>query len=211
MIIPREFYKRDTLTVARDLLGMVICRRTDEGYTSGIITECEAYMGEADPAAHSYKGKRDRVRIQYGAKGHAYVYLIYGMHHCFNITTGGEGVPESVLIRAIMPLDGIPLMEQRRGMKNGKRNISKADGREIDTSKRKRSAVPRLSALADGPGKLCKALNITMDHYGCDLTDPESGLWLEYGEPPEKIITTPRIGVDYAGEAALWPWRFVVE
>lgn len=185
MIIPREFYERDTLTVARELLGTVLCRRTDEGYTSGIITECEAYMGEIDPAAHSYKGKRDRVRIQYGAKGHAYVYLIYGMHHCFNITTGGAGVPESVLIRAIMPLDGIPLMEERRGMKNGKR-------------------------FSGGPGKLCKALAITMDHYGCDLTDPKSGLWLEYGKPPENIITTPRIGVDYAGEAALLPWRFVI-
>ena len=71
--------------------------------------------------------------------------------------------------------------------------------------------MPRLSALADGPGKLCKALAITMDHYGCDLTDPKSGLWLEYGKPPENIITTPRIGVDYAGEAATWPWRFVVD
>ena len=186
MIIPRDFYERDTLTVARELLGTVLCRRTDEGYTSGTITECEAYMGELDPAAHSYKGKRDRVRIQYGAKGHAYVYLIYGMHHCFNITTGSAGVPESVLIRGIMPLEGIPLMEERRGMKNGKN-------------------------FTNGPGKLCKALSITMDHYGCDLTDPESGLWLEYGKTPEKIITTPRIGVDYAGEAALWPWRFVVD
>lgn len=195
MIIPRSFYERDTLTVARELLGTVLCRRTDEGYTSGIITECEAYMGEIDPAAHSYKGKRDRVRIQYGADGHGYVYLIYGMHHCFNITTGPAGVPESVLIRAIMPLEGIPLMEKRR-----------------ENSSKKRSVASRKSGLPDtkGPGKLCRAMDITMEQYGCDLTDSDSGLWLEYGEKPKSIITTPRIGVDYAGEAATWPWRFVI-
>jgi len=186
MVIKRSFYERDTLTVAKELLGCVLCRRTDEGYTAGIITECEAYMGEIDPAAHSYKGKRDRVRVQYGDKGSSYVYLIYGMHHCFNITTGPAGVPESVLIRALRPLEGIPLMEQRR----------KTD--------------KRLN-LTSGPGKLCRAMDITMEQYGCDLTDPGTGLWLEYGETPANIITTPRIGIDYAGEAATWPWRFVVD
>lgn len=184
MVIPREFYEGNTIEVARGLLGAVLMRRTEEGITSGIITECEAYMGEVDPAAHSYKGKRDRVRVQYGADGHAYVYLIYGLHHCFNITTGPESTPESVLIRALRPLDGIPVMERRR-------RRTKED------------------ELCSGPGKLCSAMAITMEQYGCDLTDPESGLWLEYGRPPKKIIAAPRVGIDYAGEAASWLWRFV--
>lgn len=185
MIISRDFYMRDTLEVARDLIGTVLCRRTEEGFSSGVIVECEAYMGEIDPAAHSYKGKRDRVRIQYGDDGCAYVYLIYGLHYCFNITTGPAGVPESVLIRALKPVDGIPLMERRRKTDNFKN-------------------------LCSGPGKLCMAMDITMEHYGCDLTKEESGLWLEYGAKPKCVATSPRIGVDYAGEAAKWPWRFTV-
>ena len=183
MILPRSFYTRDTELVAQELLGQVLVRRTPEGETRGIIVETEAYLGKKDPVAHSYKSALDRVRVQYGQAGCAYVYLIYGMHWCFNITSGPEGVPESVLIRALEPVDGFSLMAERRG-------------------------TDKIRQLCSGPGKLCKAMAIGKAHYGADLCSEENGLWLEEGKclPFE---ATPRIGVDYAGEAALWPLRFV--
>ena len=183
MILPREFYERDTVQVARELVGQVLVRRTPEGETKGIIVETEAYLGKADPAAHSYKSAVDRVRVQYGPAGCAYVYLIYGMYWCFNITSGPLGVPEAILVRALEPVSGVELMAARRG-------------------------TDKLLNLCSGPGKLCKAMEIGKMQYGADLCSEESGLWLEEGKclPAE---ATPRIGVDYAGEAALWPLRFV--
>ena len=183
MILPRAFYERDTVLTARELVGQILVRRTPEGETRGIIVETEAYLGKKDPAAHSYKSAIDRVRVQYGPAGCSYVYLIYGMHWCFNITSGPEGVPEAILIRALEPVDGLALMAARRG-------------------------TEKLMQLCSGPGKLCKAMAIGKAQYGSDLCSEESGLWLEEGKclPTE---ATPRIGVDYAGEAALWPLRFV--
>ena len=141
MIIPREFYERDTLTVAKSLLGQQLVRRTAEGITRGIIVETEAYMGVLDDAAHSYKGKSERVRVQYGPAGCLYIYLIYGMYYCLNITTGPCGVPEVVLIRALEPATGMQLMQKRRG-------------------------TDRLQNLCSGPGKLCMAMDIGKELYG---------------------------------------------
>jgi DNA-3-methyladenine glycosylase len=135
MIVPREFYERDTLTVARELLGQIIVRRTDEGESRGIIVETEAYLGEKDDAAHSYKGKSARVRVQYGPAGAAYIYLIYGMYYCLNITAGPLGVPEVVLIRALEPVSGLEFMRKRR-------------------------MSDKTLQLCSGPGKLCMALDI---------------------------------------------------
>jgi len=185
MILERSFYERDTVQVAKELVGQILVRRTPEGETGGVIVETEAYLGKIDPAAHSYKGSADRVRVQYGPAGCAYVYLIYGMHWCFNITSGPYGVPEAVLIRALEPVDGLSLMAQRRG-------------------------TDKPLQLCSGPGKLCRAMAIGRAQYGADLCSREDGLWLEAGKTLD-TEATPRIGVDYAGEASLWPLRFVAK
>ena len=185
MILPREFYERDTVQVAKELVGQILVRNTPEGETRGVIVETEAYLGKIDPAAHSYKSALDRVRVQYGPAGCAYVYLIYGMHWCFNITSGPAGIPEAILIRALEPLSGLELMAARRG-------------------------TDKPLQLCSGPGKLCRAMEIGKAQYGADLCSRESGLWLEAGKVLE-TYATPRIGVDYAGEAALWPLRFVAK
>jgi DNA-3-methyladenine glycosylase len=184
MILPRAFYERDTLTVARELLGHVLVRRTEEGETRGAIVETEAYLGPLDDAAHSYKGKSARVRVQYGPAGCAYIYMIYGMYFCMNITSGPPGVPEVVLIRALEPVSGIGLMEQRRG-------------------------TDKLAGLCSGPGKLCRALGIGAELYGSDLC-LEGPLYLEYGKPPDNVSASKRIGIDYAVKTRDMPWRFTV-
>ena len=186
MILARAFYERDTLEVARALLGQILVRRTPEGETRGIIVETEAYLGTLDPAAHSYKGPSERVRVQYGPAGHAYVYLIYGMYSCMNITTGPAGKPEVVLLRALEPCGGLELMARRR--RNAKR-----------------------TALCAGPGRLCMAMDITRDLYGADLCTQEDGLWLEQGEAPAAVETSKRVNIDYAGAAKDWPWRFTIQ
>jgi DNA-3-methyladenine glycosylase len=186
VIIPRAFYERDTLTVARELLGQLIVRETEEGVTIGRIAETEAYLGEKDDAAHSYKGKTERVRVQFGPKGHAYIYMIYGMYDCLNITAGPPGVPEVVLIRALEPVSGIGLMQKRRH-------------------------TEKLLQLCSGPGKLCKALGIDRTLYGCDLCDADSVLRVEYGDIPAKIATSRRVGIDYAVACRDELWRFFAE
>lgn len=185
-VLPREFYLRETLTVARELLGKILVHRTPEGTVSGRIVEVEAYQGPEDPAAHSYQNRqRKRTAIQYGPGGFAYVYFIYGMHYCMNVVTREEDRPEAVLIRALEPVSGLELMEERRGRVRG-----------ID--------------LLNGPGKLCRALAIDKSCYGDDLCGKK--LFIEdAGDAPDgDIICTPRINVDYAGEAAAYPWRFIL-
>lgn len=182
MKLPREFYLRDGLTVARELIGKKLVTNLRGEVTSGIIVETEAYMGELDAAAHSYRGKTERTKIFYGAGGFVYVYLIYGMHICTNVVANIENVPEAVLIRALEPVDGIELMKLRRGKKN-------------------------LRELCSGPGKLSKALGVTKDFYGADLCGEE--IFIETTNLNLQVATTKRINVDYAGEAADYLWRFV--
>lgn len=184
MIVPREFYERETLLVARDLLGQTLVRKTEQGVTRGIIVETETYLGKKDDAAHSYKGMSGRVRVQFGLAGCAYIYMIYGLYHCLNITTGPYGVPEVVLIRALEPVSGIELMKTRR-------------------------QTDRLLNLCSGPGKLCKAFDIGSSLYGGDLC-ADGGLYMEYGKPPAEIRTSPRIGIEYAVLCRDMPWRFTI-
>ena len=181
MKLTREFYLRDGLTVARELIGKKLVTNLPEGVTSGIIVETEAYMGTIDAAAHSYSGKTERTKIFYGAGGFVYVYLIYGMHLCTNVVANVEDVPEAVLIRALEPVDGGELMKRRRN-KN------------------------RLRDLCSGPGKLSQALGVTKNFYGADLCGDK--IFIEDGENLS-VTTTKRINVDYAGEAADYLWRFV--
>lgn len=184
-ILPRQFYQQDGLTLAKALLGKVLFRFRDGRLTGGRIVETEAYLGMEDPAAHSYKGNTPRTRIQFGAGGYAYVYLIYGMHCCMNIVAAPEGVPHVVLLRALEPVTGLEWMEQRRH-------------------------TNRVDNLCSGPGKLCQAMAIDRSCYGMDLLGEE--LWLEDGPevPPQQIAVSKRIHIDYAGEAANWPYRFSV-
>lgn len=187
MKLSREFYERDTLLVARELLGKYLVRKTHEGITTGKIVEVEAYIGPGDAAAHTYKGLRSkRTEIAFGPGGFAYVYLIYGMYHCFNVVTNVAEKPEVVLIRALEPVDGLELMMKRR-----------------KTSK--------VTNLCSGPGKLCVAMDITKRDNGMDLCG--DSLYITYGsEVMEKdIAATPRINIDYAGEAKNYPWRFIIK
>lgn len=186
MMLPRSFYEQDTITVAKSLLGQILVSDAGGMKTSGIIVETEAYMGESDPAAHSYKGKTERVAVQYGSSGTAYVYLIYGMYCCMNITSGPFGKPEVVLIRALQPLDGIDVMCGRRNTRDSRK-------------------------LCSGPGKLCMALSISRSMNGCDLCSETGALHLESGMRPDSISSSKRVNIDYAGSAADLPWRFTID
>lgn len=183
MKLTREFYLRSGLEVARDLIGKKLVHCTAEGVTGGIITETEAYMGEIDAAAHSYKGLTDRTKIQFGAGGYAYIYQIYGMYFCMNVVANVEEIPEAVLIRALQPLDGVELMKSRRNKKN-------------------------LRDLCSGPGKLAQALAITKNHYGADLCGDE--IFIETAILNPSVTATKRINIDYAGDAADYLWRFIL-
>lgn len=184
-VLPRSFYQQDGLSLAKALLGKVLLRRVGEQLTGGRIVEKEAYLGLQDPAAHSYKGNTQRTRIQFSPGGFAYVYLIYGMHCCMNIVAAPKGTPHVVLLRALEPVTGLDLMEQRRH-------------------------TNRVYNLCSGPGKLCQAMAIDRSCYGMDLLGDQ--LWLEDAPalPKEQIAVSKRIHIDYAGEAANWPYRFCV-
>ena len=189
IILPRNFYDRPTLTVAQDLLGKVLVRHhPDFGPLKARIVETEAYIGGEDKACHASKGMTERTKIMFGEPGHAYVYLIYGMYDCLNLVTEAEGIPAAVLIRAAEPIEGAEAMKALRGDKARK---------PYD--------------LTSGPGKLCKAMNITRALNGADICG-ESPLYVEDALPQKlKIISCPRIGVDYAGEYKDRPWRFYIK
>ncbi|MDT7688842.1 MAG: DNA-3-methyladenine glycosylase [Acidobacteriota bacterium] len=185
--LERDFYTRtDTLLVARELLGKRLVVPAASGVrVSGRIVEVEAYLGVEDRAAHSYKGRRTaRTETMYSVGGTVYVFFVYGMHHQFNVVAGPEGRPHAILVRAVEPEEGEPLMRERR-------------------------PVTKERELTSGPGKLCKALGIDRSFDGEDLTTSRR-VWLEEtGEKftPEQIATGPRIGVAYAADDALKPWR----
>lgn len=187
--IPHEFYERDTVEVCRDLIGAYLVHVSEEGETAGRIVEAEAYCGPEDRGAHSRGGKPTvRTRAMYGPRGHAYIFLIYGAHWCFNIVTGTPPMPQAVLIRALEPAAGLDLMRARVAARPGT-----AD-----------------SKLCQGPGKLCRALGITGALYGENLTGET--LYLVPGglRPGERVAASPRINIDYAGEWAARPWRFYI-
>lgn len=189
--LPLDFYARPALEVAPDLLGKLLVHVTPEGTASGYITETEAYVGPEDKAAHSYGGRKtDRTRAMFGPPGRAYVYLIYGLHHCFNVVVAAEDQPEAVLVRSLKPKDGLELMFARRRLKQQR------PGNNI-------------CRLTDGPGKLCQALGITKQQYGCDLTGEQLFITSGISVPAENISAQPRINIDYAKEWAHLPWRFV--
>ena len=180
----------DAVTAARALLGTLLVRESEDGLTAGRIVETEAYAGSSDAACHSYRIKskknRHRTSIMFERGGYAYIYLIYGVYNCFNVVANAAGEPEAVLIRALEPTEGIDIMSVRRG---------------TDSQQK----------LCSGPGKLCMAMGITLADYGADLCSGR-GLYIvrdkEVGA--ESVLSTPRINVDYSGEAASYPYRFVI-
>lgn len=187
MKLDMEFYqRRDVVKISRDLLGKVLVTHLDGVTTSGIIVETEAYSWR-ERGSHAYGSKLTaRTSVMFREGGHVYVYLCYGMHHLFNIVTNREGVAEAVLVRALEPLGGIPEMMRRRGEK------------------------VKINHLTSGPGKLTKSMGIDRSLNGKLLSDGE--IWIEDGKkvPASEVEAGKRIGIDYAGEDALLPWRFTV-
>ena len=181
--LPRDFFQRSVLTVARDCLGKFLVHEINGEVLVGRIVEAEAYRGPLDRAAHSYGGRRtNRTEVMYGRAGVAYVFFVYGMHYQFNVVTGAIGEPHAVLIRAIEPILGETTMAEHRGHPKHQRD------------------------LTNGPGKLCEALAIDRRQNGVDLCRPP--LYFSEGPAPKVIRRSPRIGVGYAGEWAqrLWRW-----
>ena len=167
-ILKPTFFSRPTLTVAQELLGKFLVRKTEEGEIVGMITEVEAYAGQEDHASHASRGRTPRTSVMFGPSGHWYVYMIYGMYHCLNIVTESEGYPAAVLIRSV---DGVK-----------------------------------------GPGRLCRHFQVNKS-LNTLWADKRSGLWVEdrgITISSDSILTSPRIGVDYAGDWKDKPWRFRV-
>lgn len=188
MIIPSDYFLNDDVVfLAKDLLGKHLFTKKEGQISGGIICETEAYNGVIDKASHAYGGRRtQRTETMYATAGTAYVYLCYGLHHLFNIVTNRKDIPHAILIRAIFPTHGEELMLKRTG---------------------KRKSTPEMTK---GPGKVSQALGITVNDNALLL--PHAEIWLENRElkiEKERIIATPRIGVDYAGEDALLPYRFI--
>jgi DNA-3-methyladenine glycosylase len=186
MMVEKSFYRSgDVVQAARDLLGKVLFTYIEGEVTAGIIVETEAYRGVTDRASHAFPGKKtNRNRIMFDEGGKAYVYLIYGIYYLFNIVTNSEDCPDAVLVRALEPVKGSDVMMDRR----------------------KKTSTHRITS---GPGILSQAMGIDLRLYGADLTGEK--VWLEYPKDNfkrSKIVQTKRIGVDYAGEDALLPWRF---
>ncbi len=213
----RDFFARDGITVARELLGKILVHDTKIGPVRGIITEVESYMGEEDKGSHTYGGRRtERTEPMYHAGGTSYVYLIYGMYSCMNIAAMTEGIPQAVLLRSVIPADGESerrMTELRQEAAAGRRRRRAEDGRAGKEDKTGKAKLPSFGKhLADGPGKLCIAMGISRADNDIDMT--ESGcFYVTEGIPVEsaRIRAARRIGIDYAEEAAEYLWRFFIE
>ena len=189
-MLSSSFYTRtDVVQIARELLGKVLVTTFDGRRTAGMITETEAYRAPDDRACHAYNDRRTaRTEVMFAEGGHAYVYLCYGIHHLFNVVTATRDTAHAVLIRAVEPLEGIEWMLERRNMK-----------------------IPNHPGLTTGPGALAQALGITTQWTGQNMLLPDSPVWIEdrgIQVAESAIAAGKRIGVDYAGECAEWPWRF---
>jgi DNA-3-methyladenine glycosylase len=178
--LPRAFFARPTVTVARALLGCLLVHETSEGRVVGRLVEVEAYAGARDPASHAYR-RTLRSEVMWGRPGIAYVYLSHGIHACMNVVTESVGRPGAVLLRALEPVDGVALMQRWRG-------------------------TDALRDLARGPGRLTQAMRITLAHNRADLV--AGPLYLARRDRPlGPIVSTPRIGISVATDRR---WRFVV-
>lgn len=187
--LPLSFYLRnDVVQISRDLLGKVLVTNFNGERTSGRIVETEAYEGEKDRASHAYRGMTPRTEVMFGEGGRAYVYLCYGIHQMFNIVTSKAGTPHAILIRGVEPLEGIDIMLLRTGKK------------QLDTT------------LTSGPGKVGKAFGFHTSQRGLLINSKDLFIADDGFEIPDSlIVSSPRIGVDYAGEHAEWHYRFYLK
>ncbi|AHK62942.1 Putative 3-methyladenine DNA glycosylase [Chlamydia avium 10DC88] len=188
MMLPKSFFlNKDVLFIAKQLLGHLLVTKIAGETTSGFITETEAYRGPDDKACHAYNYKKTpRNAAMYCAGGVAYLYRCYGIHTLFNIVTGEKNLPHAILIRAILPYEGTDIMIQRRQWKN-----------------------KPLHLLTNGPGKVCQALSLTLNHNAHSITSPS--IYISKRKITGTILQTPRIGIDYAQEYRDLPWRFVLQ
>lgn len=190
--LTKSFYiQEDVVQLSKDLLGKVLVTNFDNQVTAGKIVETEAYRAPDDKACHAYQNLcTNRTKIMFEEGGIAYVYLCYGIHHLFNVVTAKKGMAHAILIRAIEPLDNLELMLSRRSKSKANRQ------------------------LTGGPGVMSKALGITTKFTGVTLLSKDSPIWIEdrgFNVAEENIIASPRVGVDYAEECALWDWRFRIK
>ena len=190
MKLPADYYlNQDVVSLAKDLLGKVLYTDVDNQITAGVIVETEAYFGVKDKASHAYGGRRtNRTETMYAKGGIAYVYLCYGMHNLFNVVSSIKDEPHAVLIRAVEPIIGLNIIEERRNM-----SVSKA-------------------AISSGPGSAAKSLGIDRSFNAKDLNGTE--VWIEDHSiiyQDNEIVAAPRVGIAYAQEHALLPWRFFVK
>jgi DNA-3-methyladenine glycosylase len=191
--LPRSFYLRPTLTVAKDVLGKLVVRKLRGRLLIGRIVEVEAYLGEKDPASHAYRGKTMRNEVMFRKGGHLYVYFTYGMHFCANIVTEEEGIGRAVLIRGVEPVEAVEELK-----KNRSRNVGLMDKWSIDA----------LENLTNGPAKFCQAFGIARKENGSDLLGDE--IFLAEGDviPKSQIGSSTRIGIRNATQKR---WRFYVK
>lgn len=192
-ILTQDFFARDTVTVAQELLGKHLVRVMPDGNRITVaITETEAYVGPIDKACHAYGYKHTpRTKTMFSAPGTAYIYLIYGMYHCLNLVTEAEGEPCAVLIRGAVPVENVDIIAKNRfGCKH----------EDMPPYQRRN--------FLNGPGKLCKALALTRSQDGESVLSSDGSLYLLDAPPVETFHTGPRIGIDYAEEAIHFPWRF---
>jgi DNA-3-methyladenine glycosylase len=192
--LPRSFYLRPTLTVAKELLGKYLIRKIGDRTLVGKIVEVEAYLGENDPASHAYRGKTKRNEVMFLKGGHLYVYFTYGMHFCSNIVTEDEGKGRAVLLRAIEPIEGIDKMKKNRKIK-----ITGTTNPEDKKS---------IKELANGPAKLCQAFELARKENGTDLLGNEIYISDGGAEINSTIITTTRIGITTGVEKK---WRYYIK
>lgn len=209
--LSREFFTRDGLTVAKELLGKVLVHETPVGIIRGIITEVESYMGVNDKGSHTYGGRRTkRTEPMFRQGGNSYVYFTYGMYFCMNITSGEEGDPQAVLIRSVIPAneESKEKMLYLRMQTGEARAVGRGQAKLSETDREKlRKSIGK--HLADGPGKMCIAMGITKEHNAVDMVESDV-FYVTEGIVVEKsqIKTGKRIGIDYAEEAADYLWRF---
>ncbi len=183
MKLLRSFYERPTLEVSKDLLGKHLIFHSPKGKLVGEISEVEAYLGETDPACHAFVGRTKRTAPLYLEGGYSYVYFIYGMYYCFNVVTEVKDCAGAVLIRSVIPIEGIQQMQENRAGK-----------------------AKRIADLTNGPGKLCTAFGITLSQNAVDMVNSDALYIEDVGKTVTDYRVTPRIGITKAAEK---PWRFV--
>jgi len=183
-----DFYQNDAVTTAKDLLGKIIVREINGQKIMTKIVDTEAYMGAEDKASHAYNNKKTkRTKTMFGKGGLAYIYLIYGMYHCFNVVTAVKDDPHAILIRAVEPVEGLELIKKNRNIKSS-----------------------NLEDLTNGPGKLSQALKIDKSLHGCDLVKSNKLYLLDQENNDFKVVAAPRVNIDYAEEYKDKLWRFYI-